>query len=364
MRGLLLPVHLGLAIMIGVGLAEAAAGEAPQEASRAEAPPIAKGDRPSRKVVVGTAIFGPHGDYPGLQERLEILSGLIDEMARKASAQSPGRGLDLAILPETVVTASGGEARDRAIPLDGPVKETFGGLARKHRSYILATMDLAEPGPEATVYSNAAILFDRRGEVVGIYRKRHPVAYVGSDVLEGGVTPGRECPVFDCDFGKLGIQICWDVQYDEGWDALAKAGAEIVAWPTASPATLTPSAQAARHRYYVASSVWRNNATIYEPTGMVAARIEEPSRVLVHELDLSYAILGWSGFLRNGEALRERYGERIGFHYDPREDMGLFWSNDPTTTIGAMVRSIGGEELDVQVERNRRLQEPARLPSP
>ena len=35
--------------------------------------------------------------------------------------------------------------------------------------------------------------------------------------------------------------------------------------------------------------------------------------------------------------------------------MGLFWSNDPATTIGAMIRSIGGEELDRQVERNGRL---------
>jgi hypothetical protein len=39
-------------------------------------------------------------------------------------------------------------------------------------------------------------------------------------------------------------------------------------------------------------------------------------------------------------ALREKYGERVGFHYDRREDMGLFWSNDPATTISAMVRSI------------------------
>ena len=35
--------------------------------------------------------------------------------------------------------------------------------------------------------------------------------------------------------------------------------------------------------------------------------------------------------------------------------MGLFWSNEPATTIGAMIRSIGGEELDRQVERNGRL---------
>lgn len=93
---------------------------------------------------------------------------------------------------------------------------------------------------------------------------------------------------------------------------------------------------------------------------MVVARIEGAERVLVHELDLSYAILGWSSFLRGGEALKEKYGEAVGFHYSPREDVGLFWSNDPAKPIGAMVRSIGGEEIDAQVERNRRLQDAAR----
>lgn len=366
MKRIILPVLLGL-VTIGFSDSAAAArdqAEAPQGETSPEPSPKSKADRPPRKVIVGTMIFGVGGEYPGLEARLEALGGLIDEMARQASARGAGHGLDLAILPETAVTATAGKAHDRAVALDGPVKSFFGGLARKHKTYILAPMDLSVEGPQGATYANAAVLFDRRGEVVGVYRKRHPVAYVNSDELEGGITPGRDCPVFDCDFGKLGVQICWDAQYEDGWDALAEHGAEIVAWPTASPATILPAAHAARHRYYVVSSTWRNNATVYEPTGMVAARIEGPARVLVHELDLSYAVLGWSGFLRDGDALREKYGDRVGFHYDPREDVGLFWSNSDATTIGAMIRSIGGEELDAQVGRNRKLQDAARPPEP
>ncbi len=324
----------------------------------------AKADRPPRKVVIGTAIFSPQGKYPGLPERLEVLGSLIDRMARRAAEQYPGHGLDLAVLPETAVTAAGGKAHERAIPLRGRVRDTFADLARKHKTYIVAPMDLAEEEAGGSACSNAAVLFDRAGGVVGIYRKRHPVALVGGDVLEGGITPGRDSPVFDCDFGRLGIQICWDIQYADGWEALARGGAEIVAWPTASPATLMPAAHAARHRYYVASSTWRDNATIYEPTGMVAARIGPTAGVLVHQVDLSYALLGWSGFLKEGAAFREKFGERVGFRYDPGEDLGLFWSNDPATTIGAMVRSLGGEEIDAQVDRNRRLQDAARKPGP
>lgn len=345
-------VAMVVGLVASVPVAESEAGD--------QARPRAKADRPPRKVVVGTALFGPSGTYPGLGERLRVLGGLIDAMARQAAEKYPGDGLDLAILPETAVTSTFGQASARAIPLDGPVRETCGALARRYRTYLVVPMDLAEEGPKGTTYSNAAVLFDRRGEVAGVYRKAHPVALVGSDELEGGITPGRDYPVFDCDFGKLGIQICWDIQFDEGWRALAEQGAEIIAWPSASPATAQPAARAGRHRYYIVSSTWREDATVFEPTGLVAAQVEAPGKVLVHRLDLSYAVLGWSAPLRDGEALSRKYGERVGYHYEPREDLGLFWSNDPNTTIGQMIRSLGLEEIDAQVERNRTLQDAAR----
>jgi predicted amidohydrolase len=315
-----------------------------------------------RKVIVGTAIFRPgRADRdPGLEKRLSTLVDLVDEMANKAAAAYPGRGLDLAILPETAATTSGGPASARSVRLDGAVRETFGALARKHSTYLVATMDLAEESPKGTTYSNSAVLFDRKGQVAGIYRKVHPVAWVGTNDLEGGITPGHEFPVFECDFGKLGIQICWDMVFDDGWDALAAKGADIVAWPTASPSTAQPASRAGTHRNYIVSSTYREDATIFEPTGLVAAQIESPETVLVKELDLSHAILGWSSDLNDGKALTKAYGDRAGYHYDRREDIGLFWSNDPQTSIGTMLKNLGLEEIDAQIARNGRLQDSAR----
>ena len=315
--------------------------------------PRSRAETPPRKVVVGTTIFGSGRPYPGLAERATQLCGLVDEMALQATA-TPRGVLDLAILPEAVLTPNAVEASERSVPLDDPVFETFRALARRHRTYLVVPLDLEEPGRSGPVYSNAAVLLDRAGEVSGIYRKAHPVALVGEDDLEGGVTPGDAYPVFDCDFGRVGIQICWDVVFADGWAALSDAGAEIVALPSASPATVLPASLAARHRYFVVSSTPRNNATVYEPTGMVAARLEQPGGVLVHELDLSHAVVGWSSFLRDGAALRDRFGARVGYHYDAREDLGLFWSNDPATPVAEMLRSIGGEEIDDQIARNQR----------
>jgi predicted amidohydrolase len=333
-----------------------AAGGEPSAPSR----PASKADRPPRKVVVGTVIFGPYGKYSGLRERMAELSGFVDAMAGEAMRKYPGRGLDLAIMPETTVTSTEGPASLRAVAWEGPVQEIFGALARRHKTYLVVPLDLAEKQDSRVVYSNAAVLVDRQGTIAGIYRKAHPVAMLGRDDLENGITPGREFPVFDCDFGRLGIQICWDIVFDDGWQALADKGAEIIVWPSQSPATALPAARAGRHRYFIVSSCWRNNATFYEPTGLVAAQVETPGKVLVHELDLSYAVLGWSQRLREGKGLSEKYGERVGCHYEPREDLGMFWSNDPQTSIGAMIESLGLEEIDAQIVRNRRLQDAAR----
>jgi predicted amidohydrolase len=349
-----------LVLRVSVCACVIAAGSVQGEEPSASLRPATRANHPPRKVVVGTVIFGPYGKYNGLEERMKELSGFIDAMAADANKKYPGRGLDLAILPETTVTSQHGPASQRAIPLTGPILETFGALARRHKSYLVVPLDLVEQSTSGPVYSNAAVLLDRQGTVAGIYRKVHPVAAPGRDDLENGITPGREFPVFDCDFGKFGIQICWDIVFDDGWQALADRGAEIVVWPSQSPATAQPAARAGRHRYFIVSSCWRNNSTIFEPTGLVAARIETPGKVLVHQLDLSYAVLGWSAGLRDGKGLSEKFDERVGYHYEPREDLGMFWSNDPQTTIGAMIQSLGLEEIDAQIARNRRLQDAAR----
>ena len=147
--------------------------------------------------------------------------------------------------------------------------------------------------------------------------------------LEGGCSPGQDVPVFDCDFGKLGIQICYDMEFDYGWNELASKGAELIAWPTQSPQTSQPAFRAMQNRCYIISSTWRNNASVFEPTGKIPAQTLSPDSTLVHQLDLSYAILPWQPKLQKGEALRKKYGDKVGFRYYEDEDCGIFWSNDP-----------------------------------
>ncbi|HOQ62308.1 MAG TPA: carbon-nitrogen hydrolase family protein, partial [Vicinamibacterales bacterium] len=286
----------------GAAGGEGAAAASGQDTSEAKVPTnketemakagAAKAGGP-RKIIVGSCMYSMWGPFPGFDERLKQMGGLIDDMVKKAKEKyGPDAQLDLAALPEYCITSGKkGPAKDRCVPLEGPVLDYFGAKAREHKTYIVVAMELADDAAHGGC-TNAAVLIDRAGKLVGIYRKVHAVANVGDTSLEGGMAPGTETPVFQCDFGKVGMQICYDIGYDDGWAALAKQGAELVVWPTQSPQTIQPAARALTHGYYIVSSTWRNNASLFDPTGAVIAQITKPEeRVLVERIDLSYALL-------------------------------------------------------------------------
>jgi predicted amidohydrolase len=302
-----------------------------------------RGDTPPRKIVIGTALV----EFAGpLKQRLQLAGGLIDDAARAAAGKYSGSGLDLMVFPEfAFANDAGATAAETAVPLDGPVLDFLGAKAREHHTWIVAPMTLRE----SDRLSNAAVLINRSGTVTGIYRKTHPIAD-NRGVFEGGVTPGTSYPVFDTDFGKIGILICWDMNYDEAWDAFAAAGADLVALPSASPQTLRPMSQALRHHYYVVTSTPKDNASIFDPIGRSVAQVSVKPGVVVHQVDLAFAILHWSETLHNGQALTDRFGRMAGYLYSDREDTGVFWSNDPQKSIGSMIRDLGLREMPVQID--------------
>src|SRR5208337_4448478 len=111
------------------------------------------------------------------------LSSFVDAMT-KAARQKYHAGLDIAALPEAAVTGMAeGSAKDIALPLEGAVLDTLGAAARRNKTYVVVPLFLAEDVAKTKLY-NACALLDRRGKVVGIYRKVHPVGSDQANQLE------------------------------------------------------------------------------------------------------------------------------------------------------------------------------------
>jgi len=313
-----------------------------------------------RKVIIGTSLLPFYGEYPGLDSRLKVLSQAVGNMSKSAQKKYKRR-LDIAVLPECAVTyGMPGDSSTSSLPLEGKILDFMSDLAKKYDTYVTIPMSRLQIKKGKKVYTNIVALVDRTGNLTGIYEKVHLVSALKYSKLEGGKTAGKSFPVFDCDFGKVGFQICYDMSYDDGWAKLKKNGAEIVIWPTMSPQTTRPMAYALRHNYYVVSSTPRENASIFEPTGIISHQTNKPNSIVVAEIDLDYAIVPWSVPLRNGKTLTEKYGKNVGYNYYPAEDLGLFWSNDPKTPISKMLKSINVLERDEDVARNLKIQQAAK----
>lgn len=86
---------------------------------------------------------------------------------------------------------------------------------------------------DGNVLYNSVAFIDNHGEVLGIYRKTHiPDDHFYQEKFY--FTPGNTgFKVFDTEFGKVGIGICWDQWFPETARCLALLGADIILYPTA-----------------------------------------------------------------------------------------------------------------------------------
>jgi predicted amidohydrolase len=309
-------------------------------------------------VLVGTVVGGDGVYTLSLQERYNKMDGWVEKISAKASKDYPGKRLDLVVLTEFLLANPGASLAQKVLRLD-EVLPRISECAKRYQCYI-AVGALLDESHETQKFTNAALLIGRDGSLVGIYRKVHPPALQGSDVLEDGETPGSNFPVFQCDFGRVGMQTCFDMMYPDGWAALAKNGAEIVALPSASPDTVHPSIYAQQYQYYIVSCVPHDHSAVYSPLGLIEEQATNEGEVLVDQIDLSFALLHWDEALDNGAAMTRKFGTKVGFHYYSSEDMGIFWSNDPTMPIGRMLASVGQLEIGPEIERIRLLQDKAR----
>lgn len=137
--------------------------------------------------------------------------------------KAAARHADVAIFPELVLSAGyslGDKFYDLAEPVPGPATEALGGKAREHKMYVIA--GIAERDAKGTVY-NTAVIVGRNGEFVGSYRKTHLYP-----PTESFFAAGSELSVFDLDFGRVAVPICYDLEFPEPGRLLSLKGADIL----------------------------------------------------------------------------------------------------------------------------------------
>lgn len=138
---------------------------------------------------------------------------------------------------------------------DGPTTQRFCELARELSMVLVLPM--YEREQDGVLYNTAAVI-DADGTYLGKYRKTH-IPQVKGFWEKFYFRPGNMgYPVFDTAVGRIGVYICYDRHFPEGWRALGLAGAKIVFNPSATSRGLSAylwqleqPASAVANEYYV-----------------------------------------------------------------------------------------------------------------
>jgi len=196
-------------------------------------------------------------------------------------------------------------AAAEAIP-DGPTVKLMQEYAKKFNMVIVVPIYEEEmPG----VYYNTAAVIDADGSYLGKYRKTHIPQVAPGFYEKYFFKPGNlGYPVFDTAYVKLGVYICYDRHFPEGWRALALNGAEYIVNPSATVAGLSKylweleqPASAAANGVFIGAinrvgseEPWAEqmgefygSSYIVNPRGQIEAQASYgDDELLVHEIDL------------------------------------------------------------------------------
>jgi len=189
-----------------------------------------------------------------------------------------------------------------AIP-DGPTTQRFQSIARELGLVMVLPMYEVE---QTGVYYNTAAVVDADGTYLGKYRKHH-IPQVKGFWEKFYFRPGNGgYPVFDTAVGKVGVYICYDRHFPEGWRALGLNGADVVFNPSATSRGLSAylwkleqPAAAVANEYYIGAlnrvgveplgdNDFYGTSYFVDPEGKFVGAVgdEQKPELLVRELDL------------------------------------------------------------------------------
>jgi predicted amidohydrolase len=154
----------------------------------------------------------------------------------RTAADAFGAGARIVLLPELsnsgYAFADAAEARDSAEPIDGPTVAGLAELSAAHDGLLIA--GLCELDDDGEVRNSAVAL--EAGELLATYRKIHLWGHEQDHFRAGEEPP----PVVETRFGRVGIAVCYDLEFVELTRGLALGGADLLALPTNWPRATAP----------------------------------------------------------------------------------------------------------------------------
>ena len=189
----------------------------------------------------------------------------------------------------------------------GPVWQQLSGYAKQYGIYLIGG-SMPEKDAEGNVY-NTSYIFDREGKQIGKHRKVHlfDIDVKGGQTFKESdtLTAGDSDTVFDTEFGKMGVMLCFDIRFPELSRMMVNDGAKVIFVPAAFNMTTGPAhwelsfrTRALDNQIYMvgcapardvsAGYISWGHSIVTDPWGRVTGMLDENEGILLAELDMDY----------------------------------------------------------------------------
>ena len=189
----------------------------------------------------------------------------------------------------------------------GPIWQQLSAYAKQYGVYLIGG-SMPEKDAEGNVY-NTCYVFDREGKQIGKHRKVHlfDIDVKGGQTFKESdtLTAGDSDTVFDTEFGKIGVMLCFDIRFPELSRMMVNDGAKVIFVPAAFNMTTGPAhwelsfrTRALDNQIYMvgcapardvsAGYISWGHSIVTDPWGRVTGMLDENEGILLAELDMDY----------------------------------------------------------------------------
>jgi predicted amidohydrolase len=256
---------------------------------------------------------------------------------------------DLIVLPEACDRYSAHSMDERLAyyrARGNQMRDFFAAIAHEHRCHI--AYSAAREMPDGT-WRNSTQLIGRDGQVLGIYNKNHLVV---TETTEGGILCGRDAPLIECDFGRVGCAICFDLNFDEIRLKYVQSKPDLILFSSMYHGGLMQGYWAYSCRAHLVTSIAGPPSAVLSPLGNILASTTNYFDFVTATANLDCQVVHLDFNWEKLRAMKARYGPKVSI-YDPGY-LGavLIASESDEMTCDDLVEEFAIERLDDYMARS------------
>lgn len=256
---------------------------------------------------------------------------------------------DLIVLPELCDQPAGMSWQDYFVFIEqhgSQIAAFFADFAAQHR--VLLTYPTAHPGPHGG-WLNSIKLLDRRGVLLGKFDKRFPTI----SELDAGFVPGTRCEPIECELGRVGGLICFDLNFNELRGELVQDRLDLVLFCSQFHGGLLLPQWAYECGTHLVAAVANLPGAVFSPLGETLATTTNYHPYQTAAINLDCRTVHLDYHREKLVLLKQKYGPRATVHDPGLIGSVLVTSNDAHRTADDLLREFDIEPTQQYFERSR-----------